>query len=128
MNWLKDHFGALGGGGGLAALLILLFKDAFREWLADWKEDRQMRRMERLQRPAGHDDSPRKDDLAMTELITLLKDDLHEQRVIGKMTSSLLERLALSCERCVDVQRVVVTQYADIDRRLTRIEGANGIK
>ena len=118
MNWIREHIphligsGAIGGG-----TLVLVFREAIaKSWEEFWRE----RREARAERLAEHS----RGDHAMTELISLLKEDIKAQRENDRKTTELLAQMVLANERSLDVQRTFSNQFSDADKRLSRIEGA----
>lgn len=149
MNWIVAHARhlvyAIGGGGSLAGIAALFFKDAIKEFLKEWQEDRALKRAakaERLEAERMKDDSAlpkdavnnaRRVNYLAFEVLALIKKDIKANRDMTdrmakthERTVELLSRLTVSSEVNVEVQRSIKSKLYEIHSRLNKRRSKNG--
>ncbi len=121
MAWQNYIPHAMGGAAVTGSTALVLFRDAIKDTFKSWEDEKRARRAERLA-------EANKKDTSWVELITLFKEAVHDQKLAMVKTNELLERMTIAHEKNIDLQRIFSNQMNDVDKRLYRIEGANGIQ
>ena len=120
MNFFHEYWphitGAVAGSGGL---LAIIFRDAIKDALGDWRKERDSKRAERLA-AAG------KGDALGTTLVAVLREDLKERREHDNRVVAVLEGVRDILVRLEGKTDTAGKQLDLVHQRVITIQGAVG--
>lgn len=120
MDFIRQHIsGLLAGGGGVTAVLVVAFKDSFKEWLADWKAERAAARSERMAAFG-------KGDQMSAQLVSVLREDLKERRDHENRVVMVLEGVKNLLTQIESKQSAQGLQLDLMHQRVIIVQGAVG--
>ena len=120
MNLIREYWPHITAGvAGSGGLLAIVFRDAIKDLIADWRKERDSRRAERLA-AAG------KGDAIGTTLVAVLREDLKERRDHDNRVVAVLEGVKEILVRLEGKSDGTGKQLDLVHQRIISIQGAVG--